>query len=82
VYQTLHGPSNNQEKKVRSIEGRVLVLENKESSKANIFLWKTKNISGVYRSAKGAETCALENGLDEDIHFSKMLKVIYEGSDR
>ena len=28
---------------------------------------------------KGAETRALENGLDEAIHFARMVKEIYEG---
>ena len=70
---------NNQENKLRSTEGRVLLLESKSSSKANIFSWKTKKISRVCRSVKGAETRALENGLDEAIHFARMTKEIYDG---
>ena len=70
---------NNQENKIRSTEGRVLLLENEGSSKANIFSWKTKKISRVCRSVKGAETRALENGLDEAIHFARMVTEIYEG---
>ena len=67
---------NHQEGKLKSTEGRVLVLEN---SKCNVFSWKTKKIARICRSVKGAETRALENGLDEAIHFARMVKEIYEG---
>jgi hypothetical protein len=70
---------NNQENKVRSTEGRVLLLEDKESTKASIFSWKTKKITRVCRSVKAAETRALENGLDEAIHFARMVTEIYDG---
>jgi hypothetical protein len=70
---------NNQEEKIRSTEGRVLLLENEDSDKVNLFSWKTKKISRICRSVKGAETRALENGLDETIHFARMFQEIYEG---
>ena len=70
---------NNQEQKVRSTEGRVLMLENKVSSKANIFSWKTKKISRICRSVKAAETRSLEDGLDEAIHYARMVREIYDG---
>ena len=70
---------NNQDGKLKSTEGRVLVLENSKSSKCNVFSWKTKKISRICRSVKGAETRALENGLDEAVHFARMLHEIYEG---
>ena len=70
---------NNQEEKLRSTEGRVLLLENEDSRKVNLFSWKTKKITRVCRSVKGAGTRALENGLDESIHFARMFKEIYEG---
>ena len=70
---------NNQEDKIRSTEGRVLLLENKESSKANIFCWKTKKISRVCRSVKAAETRSLEDGLDEAIHYARMVREIFDG---
>ena len=69
----------NQDGKLKSTEGRVLVLENSKSSKCNVFSWKTKKISRICRSVKGAETRALENGLDEAVHFARMLHEIYEG---
>ena len=67
---------NNQEQKVRSTEGIVLMLESKVSSKANIFLWKTKKISKICRSVKAAKTRSLEDGLDEAIHYARMVKEI------
>ena len=78
---------NNQEQKDRSTEGRVLMLEegrvlmleSKVSSKANIFSWKTKKISRICRSVKAAETRSLEDGLDEAIHYARMVKEIYNG---
>lgn len=70
---------NNQEQKLRSTEGRVILLENEKSDKSNVFSWKTKKISRICRSVKGAETRAMENGLDEAIHFARMVKEIYDG---
>ena len=70
---------SNQEDKIKSTEGRVLLLENKQSSKANIFCWKTKKISRVCRSVKAAETRSLEDGLDEAIHYARMTREIFDG---
>ena len=71
---------NNQSDKLRSTEGRILLLENKDiPGKANAFSWKTKKISRICRSVKGAETRALENGLDEAVHFARMVSEIYDG---
>ena len=71
---------NNQDSKLRSTEGRVLLLENEKSDKVNMFSWKTKRISRICRSVKGAETRALENGLDEAVHYARMIKEIYDGA--
>ena len=70
---------NNQDRKLRSTEGRVILLENKNSSRSNLFSWKTKKITRICRSIKGAETRSLENGLDEAIHFARMVEEIYIG---
>ena len=71
---------NNQSNKLRSTEGRILLLENKlNPGKANAFSWKTKKITRICRSVKGAETRALENGVDEAVHFARMLSEIYNG---
>ena len=55
------------------------MLENTDSRKVNIFSWKTKKISRICRSVEGAETRAMENGLDESIYFARMFAEIYAG---
>ena len=70
---------NNQNEKLKSTEGRVVALENAKSNKCNVFSWKTRKISRICRSVKGAETRALENGLDEAVHFARMVHEIYSG---
>ena len=70
---------NNQDRKIRSTEGRVLLLQNKNTLKANVFSWKTKKISRICRSVKAAECRALENGLDEAVFFARMAKEIFDG---
>ena len=71
---------NNQSEKLRSTEGRILLLENKENpGKTSAFSWKTKKIVRICRSVKGAEARALENGVDEAVHFARMVSEIYDG---
>ena len=70
---------NNQDGKLRSTEGRVLLLENKQTNKTNLFSWKTKKISRICRSVKAAETRSLEDGLDEAVHYARMVTEIYSG---
>ena len=54
-------------------------LGTRNSSKVNAFSWKTKKISRICRSVKAAETRALESGLDEAVHFARMVKEVYSG---
>ena len=70
---------NNQEGKLRSTEGRVVLLENNMTRKSNLFSWKTKKIPRICRSVKAAETRSLEDGLDEAVHFARMVAEIYDG---
>ena len=69
----------NQDNKLRSTEGRVILLENENSRKSNLISWKTKKISRICRSVNGTETRALENGLDDAIHFARMVREIIDG---
>ena len=72
-----------------SEEGRIMKIyvhffderagKERRKSCANLFSWKTKKISRICRSVKGAETRALENGLDDAIHFARMVREIYDG---
>ena len=70
---------NNQDDKIRSTAGRILLLGSKSSDRVNAFSWKTKKIARICRSVKGAETRALESGLDEAVSFARMVKEIYSG---
>ena len=45
-----------------------------------MFSWKTKKIARICPSVKGAETRALESGLDEAVNFARMVKEIYSGN--
>ena len=47
--------------------------------KSNLFSWKTKKISRICRSVKAAETRSLEDGVDEAVHFARMVAEIYDG---
>ena len=44
-----------------------------------MFSWKTKKISRICRSVKAAETRSLEDGLDEAVHYARMVTEIYSG---
>ena len=70
---------SNQDQAIRSTSGRVVLLGSKEGKNVNIASWKTKKISRVCRSVKGAETRALEEALDEAIHTERIIREIYEG---
>jgi hypothetical protein len=70
---------NNQDCKLRSTDGRVLIFGNTKSDRVNVFSWKTKKIVRVCCSVKGAETQALKNGLDEAGHYARMVHEIYSG---
>ena len=69
----------NQEEGTRSTGGRVILLENESGGIVNIASWKTKKISRVCRSVKGAETRAMEDALDEAVHLARLIQEIYTG---
>ena len=56
-----------------------MLLASKNSENVNAFSWKTKKIARVCRSFKEAETRALESGLDEAVHYARMVEEIYSG---
>ena len=70
----------NQNDNIRSTEGKVNMVENMKSGRMNVIAWKTKKIPRVCRSAKAAETRALDDGIDDAINISRILKEIYSGS--
>ena len=69
----------NQNEGTRSTGGRVVLLENKTNGLVNIASWKTKKITRVCRSVKGAETRALEDALDDGVHLARLIQEIYSG---
>ena len=69
----------NSEDKTRSTEGRVVLLENKETGFVNVVSWKTRKIPRVCRSVKGAETRALEDAIDDAVNVARLVKEIYTG---
>ena len=64
---------------MKTISGRVILIENKKDKKVNVISWKSKKISRVCRSIKAAETRALDEALDEGVHVARIIKEIYEG---
>ena len=70
----------NQEGRTRSTGGRVVLLENKNTGLVNIVSWKTKKISRVCRSAKGAETRALDDAIDDAVNTARLVREIYNGN--
>ena len=69
----------NVDEATRSTSGRVILVENKDGQ-VNVVGWKSKKINRVCRSAKAAETRALDDALDEGVHIARILKEIYHGN--
>ena len=68
----------NVDEATRSTSGRVILVENGDGQ-VNVVGWKSKKINRVCRSAKAAETRALDDALDEGVHIARILKEIYQG---
>ena len=64
---------------MKTISGRVILIENEKNKRVNVISWKSKKISRVCRSIKAAETRALDEALDEGVHVARIIKEIYEG---
>ena len=70
----------NQEDRVKSTEGRIVLIENTKTGSVNTASWKTRKIPRVCRSVKSAETRALEDGIDDAVHTARLLHEIYTGN--
>ena len=70
---------NNQDGKVRSTEGRVVMIENPKTQKTCVVSWKTRKIPRICRSVKSAETRALEDGIDDAVHTARVIHEIFTG---
>ena len=69
----------NQNDKIRSTAGRVILLENSKTGKVSLASWKTKKIGRVCRSVKSAETRALEEAVDDGINIARVISEVYKG---
>ena len=70
----------NQNDKVRSTAGRVILIENNKTGKVSLVSWKTKKIGRVCRSVKSAETRALEEAVDDGINIARVISEVYKGN--
>ena len=70
----------NQDGRIKSTGGRVVLLENEDAGLVNVVSWKTKKIARVCRSAKGAETRALDDAVDDAINTARLCREIYDGN--
>ena len=69
----------NQNDKIRSTAGRVILIENKKTGKVSLVSWKTKKIARVCRSVKSAETRALEEAIDDGVNIARLISEVYTG---
>ena len=69
----------NQNDKIRSTAGRVILIENNKTGKVSLASWKTKKIGRVCRSVKSAETRALEEAVDDGVNIARLISEIYKG---
>ena len=68
----------NVEDKTRSTEGAVIILRGSKGTGSPVY-WRSKVIARVCKSAKSAETCALEDVLDSAINIGQQVHQIRTG---
>jgi len=66
------------EDKTRSTEGAVIILRGSEGTGSSIY-WRSKVIARVCKSAKSAETCALEDAIDTAINIGRQVHQLRMG---
>ena len=69
----------NQEQKTKSTEGSIIMLRG-QGAKCSPISWKSKTLARVCKSAKTAETHAMENAADTAIGLGKQLNQIRTGA--
>ena len=67
------------EEKTKGVMGRVIYLSNQDETKVCPIGWKSKVIQTVCKSAKAAETRALDKCVEESIYVARCLKEILTG---
>ena len=63
----------------KSVAGRLVFLSNKEETHVSPLLWKGKSIPTTCKSAKCAETRALDKTIDDAIYCARIIAELYEG---
>jgi len=80
LYLEVHADAafGNVEDKTRSTEGAVIILRGSEGTGSPIY-WRSKVIARVCKSAKSAETCALEDAIDSAINIGRQVHQLRTG---
>jgi len=80
LYLEVHADAafGNVEDKTRSTEGAVVILRGSEGTGSPIY-WRSKVIARVCKSAKSAETCALEDAIDNAINIGRQVHQLRTG---
>ena len=73
------GGLNRREDRTQSVMGKTIFLSNKNETKVAPILWKSKTIQTVCKSAKTAETRALDKTLEDAIYLARCVHEIYTG---
>ena len=63
----------------KAVGGMIIVLANKDMTKASPLMWKAKQIDRVCLSSKDAETVAMSKIIDELVYMSKHVEILLYG---
>jgi len=80
LYLEVHADASfgNVDEKTKSTEGAVVILRGSEGTGSPIY-WRSKVIARVCKSAKSAETCALEDAIDSAINIGRQVHQLRTG---
>jgi len=80
LYLEIHADASfgNVDDKTKSTEGAVIILRGSEGTGSPIY-WRSNVIARVCKSAKSAETCALEDAIDTSINIGRQVHQIRTG---
>ena len=67
------------EQKTKCVRGEFIFLSNLEETKVSPIYWKSKCISTVCKSAKSAETRALDKCMEDAVYIARSVKEVYTG---
>ena len=67
------------EERTRSVAGKMIFLSDKKEEQVNAIHWKGRTIPQVSKSAKSAETRAMDSCADDAVDLARIVKQIYSG---